>query len=189
MPPEQLLLASLLQALYAIRSERLLLEQLHYNLLFRWFVGLSPDDPIWHPTTFTKNRERLLNEEVMGCFLEKLMGAPEAKLLLSATSTSRWMAPCCRPGRPMPRWSGSPERRTIRRLRHQALARALVLQSPAGSERKEISAASSSATRRIAPATIRMPCCAGNPRPIGLLEKADRLNSTRPICAMCLAMI
>ena len=83
MPPEQLLLASLLQAFYGIRSERLLLEQLHYNLLFSWFVGLSPDDPIWHPTTFTKNRERLLNEQVMGRFLEKLMAAPEVKLLLS----------------------------------------------------------------------------------------------------------
>jgi transposase len=82
-PPEQLLLASLLQAFYGIRSERLLLEQLHYNLLFRWFVGLSPDDPIWHPTTFTKNRERLLNEQVMGKFLEKLMAAPEVKPLLS----------------------------------------------------------------------------------------------------------
>ena len=82
-PPEQLLLASLLQAFYGIRSERLLLEQLHYNLLFRWFVGLSPDDPIWHPTTFTKNRERLLNDQVMGRFLEKLMGAPEVKPLLS----------------------------------------------------------------------------------------------------------
>jgi hypothetical protein len=63
--------------------EQLLLEQLHYNLLFRWFVGLSPYDPIWHPTTFTKNRERLLNDQVMGCFLEKLMGAPEVKPLLS----------------------------------------------------------------------------------------------------------
>jgi len=82
-PPEQLLLASLLQAFYGIRSERLLLEQLHYNLLFRWFVGLSPDDPIWHPTTFTKNRERLLNDDVMGRFLEKLKGAPEVKPLLS----------------------------------------------------------------------------------------------------------
>ena len=51
-PPEQLLLASLLQAFYGIRSERLLLGQLHYNLLFRWLVGLSPDDPIWHPTTY-----------------------------------------------------------------------------------------------------------------------------------------
>ena len=82
-PPEQLLLASLLQAFYGIRSERLLLEQLDYNLLFRWFVGLSPDDPIWHPTTFTKNRNRLLNEQVMGRFLEKLMAAPEVKPLLS----------------------------------------------------------------------------------------------------------
>jgi len=79
MPPEQLLLASLLQAFYGIRSEHLLLDQLHYNLLFRWLVGLSPDDPIWHPTTFTKNRERLLNEQVMGRFLEKLMGAPEVR--------------------------------------------------------------------------------------------------------------
>ena len=56
-PPEQLLLASLLQAFYGIRSERLLLEPLHYNLLFRWFVGLSPDDPIWYPTTFTNSRQ------------------------------------------------------------------------------------------------------------------------------------
>ena len=75
-PPEQLLLASLLQAFYGIRSERLLLEQLNYNLLFRWFVGLSPDDPIWHPTTFTKNRERLLKEQIMERFLDKLMAAP-----------------------------------------------------------------------------------------------------------------
>jgi hypothetical protein len=93
-PPEQLLLASLLQAFYGIRSERLLLEQLHYNLLYRWFVGLSPEDPIWHPTTFTKNRERLLNDQVftkrsevgwmpLGRFLEKLMAAPEVKPLLS----------------------------------------------------------------------------------------------------------
>jgi len=82
-PPEQLLLASLLQAFYGIRSERLLLEQLNYNLLFRWFVGLSPDEPIWHPTTFTKNRERLLNDDVMGRFLERLMAAPEVKPLLS----------------------------------------------------------------------------------------------------------
>lgn len=65
-PPKQLLLTSLLQGFYGIRFERLLQEQLHYNLLCRWFVGLSPDDPIWPPTTFTKNRERLLNDQVMG---------------------------------------------------------------------------------------------------------------------------
>jgi transposase len=60
----------------------LLLELLLYNLLFRWFVGFNPDDPIWDPSTFTKNRERLLNEQVMGRFLEKLLGAPEVKPLL-----------------------------------------------------------------------------------------------------------
>ena len=58
-PPEQLLSALLLQALYGLRSERLLMEQLNYNLLYRWFVGLSPDDRVWDATSFTKNRERL----------------------------------------------------------------------------------------------------------------------------------
>ena len=59
-PPEKLLRALLLQMLYSVRSERQLMEQLDYNLLFRWFVGLSLDDPVWDPTVFTKNRERLL---------------------------------------------------------------------------------------------------------------------------------
>ena len=81
-PPEQLLLALLLQAIYGIRSERMLIEQVDYNLLFRWFVGLNPDDPVWHPTTFTKNRDRLLNEELMAKFLELLLAAPEVKPLL-----------------------------------------------------------------------------------------------------------
>jgi transposase len=58
-PPEQLLSALLIQVLYGLRSERQLVEQLDYNLLFRWFVGLAPDDPVWDPTTFTKNRDRL----------------------------------------------------------------------------------------------------------------------------------
>jgi IS5 family transposase len=71
-----------LQAFYGIRSERLLLEQLNYNHLFRWFVGLSPDDPIWHPTTFTKNRERLLNEQIdhqktIGADKSAYLGPPE----------------------------------------------------------------------------------------------------------------
>jgi len=83
-PPEQLLLALLLQAIYGIRSERMLMEQLDYNLLFRWFVGLNPDDVVWHPTTFTKNRDRLLNEELMAKFLELLLASPEVKPLLSS---------------------------------------------------------------------------------------------------------
>jgi len=157
-----------------------LLEQLHYNLLFRWFVGLSPDDPIWHPTTFTKNRERLLNEQVMGRFLEKLMGAPEVKPLLSdehfsvdGTLLQAWASHAS-----LERIDGKEDPRH----RHQVLAMVLALQSLAGSGARVISAASSSATRPTAPALIRMRCCAGNPRPIqhspatgamwGLLRKA-----------------
>jgi len=63
-PPERLLRASLLQVLYSIRSERQLMEQLDYNLLFRWFVGLSVDDPVWNPSTFSKNRDRLAQADV-----------------------------------------------------------------------------------------------------------------------------
>ena len=68
-PPEQLLSALILQVLYSVRSERQLMEQLDYNLLFRWFVGLSPDDPIWDPTVFTKNRERLQEGDVYQKFI------------------------------------------------------------------------------------------------------------------------
>ena len=71
-PPEQLLRALLLQVLYSVLSERLLMEQLDYNLLFRWFVGLSMDDTAWHPTTFTKNHERLLNSEVAAECLQRV---------------------------------------------------------------------------------------------------------------------
>jgi transposase len=82
-PPERLLRALLLQVLYSIRSERQLMEQLDYNLLYRWFVGLSPDDPVWDPTTFTKNRERLQQGEVFEKFMTKLLNHPEVKPLLS----------------------------------------------------------------------------------------------------------
>lgn len=71
--PEQLLSALLLQVLYGIRSERQLMEQLDYNLLFRWFVGLSPDDPVWDPTTFTKNRDRLQNGAIFTKFMSHLL--------------------------------------------------------------------------------------------------------------------
>ena len=67
-PPERLLRAQLLHVFYSIRSERLLMEQLDYNLLFRWFVGLEMDEPIWDVTVFTKNRDRLLNQEIARSF-------------------------------------------------------------------------------------------------------------------------
>ncbi len=73
-PPQQLLSALLLQVFYGIRSERQLMKQLDYNLLYRWFVGLSPDDPVWDPTSFTKNRDRT---------------APPRRLLVSSTPSGR----------------------------------------------------------------------------------------------------
>ena len=81
--PERLLRALLLQAFYTIRSERQLMEQLHYNLLYRWFVGLGVDDPVWVPTVFTKNRERLLEAEVAHKFLAELLHHKEVRGLLS----------------------------------------------------------------------------------------------------------
>ncbi len=72
-PPEHLLRALLLQVLYSVRSERMLMEQLDYNLLFRWFVGLSMDDPVWSPTTFSKNRERLIDAAIADKFFERVL--------------------------------------------------------------------------------------------------------------------
>ncbi|MDY7096014.1 MAG: IS5 family transposase [Acidobacteriota bacterium] len=82
-PPERLLRALLLQILFSIRSERQLMEQLDYNLLFRWFVGLGIDDRVWNPTSFTKNRERLLAGEVAEAFFRAILAHAERQELLS----------------------------------------------------------------------------------------------------------
>jgi transposase len=82
-PPEKLLRALLLQVLYSIRSERLLMEQLDYNLLFRWFVGLNMDDPIWDATVFTKNRERLLAGNIAQAFFERALAQARGRGFLS----------------------------------------------------------------------------------------------------------
>src|SRR6266481_2421516 len=80
--PERLLRALLLQALYSIRSETQLMEQLDYNLLYRWFVGLNADDPVWDVTVFTKNRERLMAGDVSQKFFDRVLEqAAEAGLL------------------------------------------------------------------------------------------------------------
>ena len=81
--PERLLRALLLQVLYTIRSERLLMEQLDYNLLFRWFVGLEMDDPVWNATVFTKNRERLLRGEIAQAFFDQVVAQARERGLLS----------------------------------------------------------------------------------------------------------
>ena len=116
-PPERLLRALLLQAFYTIRSERQLMEQLDYNLLYRWFVGLGVDEAVWVPTVFTKNRDRLLEADVARKFLAELMDHNELRGLLSdehfsvdGTQTAAWasmksfytanLLPACHPRTP-----------------------------------------------------------------------------------------
>lgn len=82
-PPERLLRALILQVLYTLRSERQLIEHLDYNILFRWFVGLSLDDRVWDATTFTKNRDRLLNGDVATVFFEQVLAEAASVGLLS----------------------------------------------------------------------------------------------------------
>src|SRR5579862_4994239 len=82
--PEMLLRATLLQAFFSVRSERMLMEQINYNLLFRWFVGLPMDAEVWHSTVFTHNRDRLLKAEVAHEFLTALLALPQVKKLLSS---------------------------------------------------------------------------------------------------------
>src|SRR5919109_5494929 len=81
--PEKLLRALLLQVLYTIRSERLLMEQLDYNLLFRWFVGLNMDDAVWDPSTYSKNRERLLEGDIAHTFFNQVLAQAQERQLLS----------------------------------------------------------------------------------------------------------
>jgi transposase len=83
-PPEQLLRALLLQAFFTVRSERQLMEQLNYNVLFRWFVGLSIEAPIWDVTVFTKNRDRLLEGDIAHGFLRAILVDPQVRRLLSS---------------------------------------------------------------------------------------------------------
>ncbi|MEO8071363.1 MAG: IS5 family transposase, partial [Acidobacteriota bacterium] len=82
-PPEQLLRALLLQALYTVRSERLLMEEIDYSVLFRWFIGLGMDEPIWSPTTFSKNRDRLLAGDVASAFFDAVTDQARRAHLLS----------------------------------------------------------------------------------------------------------
>jgi transposase len=95
--PERLLRALLLQLLYSIRSERLLMEQLEYNLLFRWFVGLDMDDPAWDATAFTMSRQRLLDGKIVHTFFERVLARARRQGFLSdehftvdATLTEAW---------------------------------------------------------------------------------------------------
>src|ERR1700677_1406446 len=81
--PEKLLRALLLQVLYTVRSERMLMEQLEYNLLFRWFVGLNMDESVWVPTVFSKNRDRLMEGDIAEKFFEQILQQASAAGLVS----------------------------------------------------------------------------------------------------------
>ena len=83
-PPERLLRSLSMQAFYSVRSERQLMEQLDYNLLFRWFVGLSADDPVWDATVFCKNRDRLLDGDIARKFMVSVLNLPRVRELLSS---------------------------------------------------------------------------------------------------------
>lgn len=89
--PEKLLRAMLLQVLYVVGSERQLMEQVQYNLLFRWFIGLSMDDAVWVPTVLTKNLERLVKHDAIIEFLTKYWPSPRRRIGFGA-NTSAWMA-------------------------------------------------------------------------------------------------
>jgi transposase len=99
-PPEQLLRALVVQVLYSVRSERLLMEAINYSILFRWFVGLSLDDPIWSHSTFSKNRDRLLRGDVAAAFFDAVVTQARAAGLLSdehftvdGTQLEAWASP------------------------------------------------------------------------------------------------
>ena len=83
-PPEKLLRALLLQAFFTVRSERQLMQQITYNMLFRWFIGLAMDAPVWDVTVFTKNRDRLLEGDIARRFLGSLLADPKVVPLLSS---------------------------------------------------------------------------------------------------------
>ena len=82
--PEKLLRAMLLQAFYSVRSERQLMERIEFDHLFRWFVGIDVDDPVWDHSIFTKNRDRLLEGEIAAKFLASVLSQPRVKRLLSS---------------------------------------------------------------------------------------------------------
>jgi transposase len=120
--PERLIRASLLQILFSIRSERQLMEQMDYNLMFRWFVGLGIDDPVWVATVFTKNRDRLLTTEMSRKLMAAILAHPDVKPLLSDDHFSV-------DGTLIKAWASMksfqpkvPPEMTIRMIRHRQLA-------------------------------------------------------------------
>jgi transposase len=153
-PPERRLRALLLQAFYWIRSERQLVERIDYDLLFRWFVGLGIEDPVWDATSFTKNRDRLLDGEVASKFLAAVLAHDKVRGLLSSehfsvASISRLTERC---------WRRGPARRASAR-------RTAAAPRPAGGATASATfAASAGATTRTPRPPIAPPGCSARGR-------------------------
>ena len=141
--PEMLLRAMLLQAFYSVRSERQLMERLEFDLLFRWFVGLGVDDPVWDHSTFSKNRDRLLDGEIAAKFLAAVLAQPRVKRLLSSEHFSV-------DGTLIEAWA------SMKSFRPKDAAGATAL-TAAGAMRRSTSRARSARTRRIGARPIPMP--------------------------------
>jgi transposase len=153
-PPEQLLRAQLLQMLYSVRSERLLMEEMDYNILFRWFVGLNLDDAVWDATVFTKNRDRLLEAEVAKEFLARVVAQARTKgwtsdehftvdgTLLEAWASVKSFQPKDKEGSPPPEDPGNPtvnfrgEKRSNQTHQSKTDPDALLARKGAGKEAK-----------------------------------------------------
>ena len=159
-PPERLLRAQLLQVFYSIRSERLLMEQLDYNLLFRWFVGLDMDEPVWAPTVFTKNRDRLLNQEVARSFFRRVVERAaglmsDEHFTVDGTLIEAWASQ-----KSFQRKDGGDGRRRARLPRADAHERHARLEDGSGG-----AAVSQIDRRRVAPGVSRPPADRESPRP------------------------
>ena len=153
-PPEQLLRAQLLQMFYSVRSERLLMEEMDYNILFRWFVGLNMDDEVWDATVFTKNRDRLLAADVASEFLARVVAQAREQgwtsdehfsvdgTLLEAWASTKSFQPKDKKASPPPDYPGNPtvnfngEKRSNETHESKSDPDALLARKAAGKEAK-----------------------------------------------------
>ena len=154
--PEILLRAMLLQAFYSIRSERQLMERLEFDLLFRWFVGLGVDEPVWDHSSFSKNRDRLLDGDIAAKFLAAVLAQPRVKRLLSSEHFSV-------DGTLIEAWA-SHEELQARRHAGGAMTAVPMTAGTAAATQRPTSRARSARTRPMRPPPIPMPCCTARGR-------------------------
>jgi len=141
--PERLLRSLLLQIFYSVRSERMLIEQLQYNLLFRWFVGMEMDEAVWNHAVFSKNRERLLNEEIAEGFFQRVLERAKPHMSDEHFTVD---------GTLIEAWASQKSFRRMARASHRAR------------EERSIFTERSERTRPTNPPRIRMPGCSGSPK-------------------------